>query len=149
MTSRRSLTSYQCVRLFYRGMLDVDGSMRRSFVPPLLARATRNDRLAGRTGEVGGNDVGGVPVAGDAGAVVPHRGARIGVGGGFLDVAQRDAGIERGGDECVTQRVRAVRLVDAGAARRDARTPRSARVQLRARQRRVGDGAHVDLPQAA
>jgi hypothetical protein len=114
-----------------------------------VAGAALNLASAGGAGEVGGDDVGGMAVEGDSGAVVAHGRPRIGVRGGFLDVAQRDAGIERGGDECVTQRVRAVRLVDAGAARRDARTPRSARVQLRARQRRVGDGAHVDLPQAA
>jgi hypothetical protein len=35
------------------------------------------------------------------------------VAGRFLHVAQRDAGVERGGDERVAQRVRPDRLVDA------------------------------------
>ena len=61
------------------------------------------------------DDVGGVAVEGDAGAVVAHGRARVGVAGGFLDVAQRDAGVERGGDERVAQRVRSDSLGDAGA----------------------------------
>ena len=43
-------------------------------------------------GEVGGDDVGGVPVEGDAGAVVAHGGARV--RGGLVDVTERDAGIQ-------------------------------------------------------
>lgn len=38
------------------------------------------------------------------------------MGGGFLDVAERDACVEDGGDECVAQGVWADGLVDAGAA---------------------------------
>jgi hypothetical protein len=60
--------------------------------------------LPGGTGEVGGDDVGGVPVQAAAGAVVAHRGARVGVRGGFLHVAERDPGVQRGGDERVPQR---------------------------------------------
>jgi len=40
-----------------------------------------------------------------AGPVLTHRGSRIGVTGGFLNVAQRDAGVEGGGDERVKQRM--------------------------------------------
>jgi hypothetical protein len=43
--------------------------------------------LAGGAGEVGGDDVGGVAVEGASSAVVAHGGARVGVGGGFLNVA--------------------------------------------------------------
>jgi hypothetical protein len=38
------------------------------------------------------------------------------VRGGFLYVAQRDAGVERGGDKCVPQAVRADLFVNPGAA---------------------------------
>ncbi len=41
-----------------------------------------------------------------SGAVVAHGGARVGVEGGDLDVAQVDAGVEHGGDEGVSQHVR-------------------------------------------
>jgi len=37
-----------------------------------------------------------------AGPVVAHGGARVGVPGGDLDVAQVDAGVETGRDKCVT-----------------------------------------------
>ena len=60
--------------------------------------------------------VGGVPVQAGTRAVIPHGGAGIGVGGGVLHVAERDAGIQRRGDERVPQRVRADRLGDASAA---------------------------------
>ena len=54
--------------------------------------------LPGCSGEVGGDDVGGVAVEGDPGAVVAHRRARVGVRGRLLNIAQRDAGIKGGGD---------------------------------------------------
>jgi hypothetical protein len=57
-----------------------------------------------------------VPVQAGPRPVVAHRGARVGVGGGFLHVAQRDPGVERGGDERVSQRVRADLVVDPCAA---------------------------------
>jgi hypothetical protein len=57
-----------------------------------------------------------VAVQAGAGAVVAHGGARVGVGGGFLDVPQGDSGVEGGGDECVAQGVRADLLGDPGAA---------------------------------
>jgi hypothetical protein len=53
-----------------------------------------------------------VPVERDAGPVVTHRGPRIGVAGGFLDIAEGDAGIKGGGDERMTQRVWSDPLVD-------------------------------------
>src|SRR6516164_10920628 len=54
--------------------------------------------LPGRASEVSGDDVSGVPVEAAAGPVIAHRGARIGVRGGFLDVTQRNSGVEGGGD---------------------------------------------------
>jgi hypothetical protein len=39
-------------------------------------------------------------------AVVAHRGARISMAGGDLDVTEVDAGVEHGGDERVPQHVR-------------------------------------------
>ena len=44
-------------------------------------------------------------VQGDAGAVVAHRGSRIGVASCFLDVPERHAGVEGGGDEGLAQGV--------------------------------------------
>ena len=72
--------------------------------------------LLGGSGEVGGDDVGGVPVEAAAGPVVAHRCARIGVRGRFLHVAERDPGVEGGGNERVPQGVRPGRLADPGAA---------------------------------
>jgi hypothetical protein len=46
-----------------------------------------------------------VPIEGDSGAVVAHCGARGDGAGGFLDVSEWDAGVERGGDERVAQGV--------------------------------------------
>jgi hypothetical protein len=74
-------------------------------------------RLPGGAGDVGGDDVGSVPVQAAAGPVVPHCGSRVSVGGGLLHVAQRHASVERGGDERVSERVRADLLADAGVAR--------------------------------
>lgn len=71
--------------------------------------------LARCAGDECGDDVGGVTVERDAGTVVSHRGARVGVTGGLLDVAQRNTGIQRGSDEGVPQRVRSDALVDPGA----------------------------------
>lgn len=45
------------------------------------------DRLSGGSGEVNSDDVGGVPIERDSGSVIAHRGSRVGVRGGFLDVA--------------------------------------------------------------
>jgi hypothetical protein len=63
---------------------------------------------AAGAGEERGDDVGGVPVERHPGAVVAQSGAGIGVAGGFLDVAQWNAGVEGGGDEGVAERVGAV-----------------------------------------
>jgi hypothetical protein len=89
--------------------------------------------LSGGSGDEGGDDVGGVSVEADAGAVVAHGGARVGVAGGFLDVAEWDSGVERGSDEGVPERVRsdplgeprpaAIRRTRRAAAWRSSRTP--------------------------
>ena len=47
-------------------------------------------------------------------AVVAHGGARVSVAGGFLDVTQRNAGVERSGDERVPQTVGPDALGEAG-----------------------------------
>ena len=67
-------------------------------------------------GDERGDNVCSVPVQAGAGPVIPHRGARVGVEGGLLHVAQRHPGIERRGDERVPQGVRADVLGDPGAA---------------------------------
>ena len=41
-----------------------------------------------------------------AGPVIPHRGARVGVTGGDLHVAQVSASVEHGRDICVTEHMR-------------------------------------------
>ena len=46
----------------------------------------------------GGDDVGGVSIEGGAGAVVAHRGARVGVRGRLLKVARWDARVQCGGN---------------------------------------------------
>ena len=63
-----------------------------------------------------------------AGRGTPGRGRSaswfgVGVAGGFLDVAQRDAGVEGGGDERMAERVGPDRLVDAGSAGEAAHDP--------------------------
>jgi hypothetical protein len=78
-----------------------------------LARAD----LPGGAGHVCRDDVGSVPVQAAAGPVIPHAGPRVSVGGGLLNVAQRHARVEGGGNERVPQRVRADVLADPGAAR--------------------------------
>jgi hypothetical protein len=70
--------------------------------------------LSGGSGQVGGDDVGGMPVQRGACPVRPHGGARVGVRGGFLNIARRDTGVQRGGDQCVAEGVRPDRLGDAG-----------------------------------
>ena len=85
---------------------------------------------AGGAGEVGGDDVGGVPVERHPVAVVAHRGARVGVRGGLLDIAERHPGVERGSDESMPKRVRADPLADAGLAGKAPHDPgRAAAVQ--------------------
>ena len=80
--------------------------------------------LAGGTSEVGGDDVGRVPVQAAAGAVIPHRGARIGMRGSFLHIPQRHPGVQRRGDERVPQRVRSDRLGEPSTVRGPADDPR-------------------------
>ena len=79
--------------------------------------------LPGRSGKVGSDDVGGVPVEAAAGAVVAHGGPGIGMRGSFLDTAERDPGVEGGGDERVPQGVRPDRLGDPSAASHPADNP--------------------------
>jgi hypothetical protein len=50
--------------------------------------------LASGSGDIRGDYRCGVPVERGAGAVISHGGARVGAGGGLLDVPQRDAGVE-------------------------------------------------------
>jgi hypothetical protein len=65
-------------------------------VPFLAVSAARKgaaaEGLPGDACEVGGDDVGGVPVQAAAGPVVPDGGPRVRVRGGFLDIAQRHSG---------------------------------------------------------
>ena len=79
--------------------------------------------LPGGTSNVGGHDVGGVPVETAAGAVIAHRRARIGVRGRFLDITKRYPGVEGGGDERMPQGVRPDRLGHSGAAGYPAHDP--------------------------
>ena len=61
--------------------------------------------LPGGSGEIGGDNVSGVSVETAASPVIAHRRARIGMRGGFLDVTERNPGVEGGGDERVPQGV--------------------------------------------
>ena len=61
------------------------------------ARRSISQRLAllpGSACDVGGDDIGGVPVQAAPGPVISHRGSGVGMGGCFLDVAQRYSGIQ-------------------------------------------------------
>ena len=58
-------------------------------------------RLPGNSGDVGGDDVGGMPVERGAGPVIAHRGARMSVRSGFLHVLERGPGVQGSGDERV------------------------------------------------
>ena len=78
---------------------------------------------SGRAGEVGRDDVGGVAVEGAAGAVVAAGLAWVGMTCEVLDVTQAAAGIERGGDGGVPERVGRDALVDAGSPREPAHDP--------------------------
>ena len=71
--------------------------------------------LPGGSGDVGGEDVRGVPVQRCPGAVVAHGGARVGVRGGFLHISERDGGAECGCDKRVSRGVRADWFVQSGA----------------------------------
>ena len=79
-----------------------------------VAHGYRAVGSAGGAGEAGRNDVGSVPIQRNTGAVIPHSGPRVTVRGGFLNVAQRHAGVEGCGDERVAQGVWADRLANAG-----------------------------------
>jgi hypothetical protein len=67
---------------------------RRKGTRPLTAPASCADAaeghrgvLPGGTGDISGDNVGGVPVETAAGAVVSHGGPGISVGGGFLHIS--------------------------------------------------------------
>src|SRR5580692_1684079 len=89
--------------------------MRRSLIGNVgrLPRLWPWETLAGSGagGHECGQDVVRVAVEVLAGSVIPHRGARIGVPGGDLDITQVDSRVEHGRDECVSEHVR-VRLGD-------------------------------------
>jgi len=72
--------------------------------------------LPGGACDVGGDDVGSVPVQAAAGPVIPHRRLRVRMRGCLLDIAQRHPGIQGRGDECVPQRVGRDGFGDPGAA---------------------------------
>ena len=63
-------------------------------------------RAACCAGDEGGDDLGGAPVKAVPCPVVAHRRSWVCVRGRFLHVAERDAGVETGGDEAVAERVR-------------------------------------------
>lgn len=63
------------------------------------------DGVLGRGSHEGREYVVGVPIQGGPRTVVAHGGARVGVAGSDLDVAEVDACIEHGGHERVTQHV--------------------------------------------
>ena len=58
-----------------------------------VERGTCDSWLARCAGDECGDDVGGVPIERDTGAVVAHRRARVGVAGGLVNVAQWDTGV--------------------------------------------------------
>ena len=60
--------------------------------------------LPGGSGDVRGDDIGGMAVQRGAGPVIAHGGARISVGSRFLDIPQRDPSIQTG-SERFTNRV--------------------------------------------
>jgi hypothetical protein len=96
--------------------LEVVGCPRRPGLRLVYRPARRSPLLSSQfspsgTSDVSSEYVGCVPVETAAGAAISHSGARIGVGGGFLHVAQRDPGIQRRGNERVSQSVRPNRLL--------------------------------------
>lgn len=82
--------------------------------------------LPGGSGDVGSDDIRGMPVHRGPGPVVSHRGPWISVRSGFLDISQRDPGVQGCGDERVPQRVRPDELNDPGLAGDAADDPSSA-----------------------
>jgi hypothetical protein len=62
---------------------------------PIRLEGYQPPGLPGSAYEVGSHDVGGMLVQAAAGPVVSHRGPRVRMRGGFLDIAQRDPGIQR------------------------------------------------------
>jgi hypothetical protein len=79
--------------------------------------------LPGGPGDIGGDNVGCVPVKGGPGPVIPHRHARISVRGSLLDIPERDACVKGSRDECMPKCVRPYRLGDSGPAGYPAHDP--------------------------
>jgi hypothetical protein len=82
--------------------------------------------LPGCSSDIRSDNVGRMPVERGPSVVIPHGGAWISMRGGFLHITQRRPGIQGGGDECVSQRVRPDALDDPGPAGRPADDPRGA-----------------------
>jgi hypothetical protein len=82
--------------------------------------------------------------------VIPHRGARVRVGSGFLHVPQRDPGVQRGGDERVSERVGCDGLSDPArrAARRTIRPAPCRPPAVRGQEYHPADG-QVERPGSA
>jgi hypothetical protein len=60
------------------------------------AKCSQQVGLPGGTRDIRGDDVSGMPVQTATGTVVPHCCSRIRMRGGFLDIAQRDPGVQTG-----------------------------------------------------
>ena len=86
------------------------GHLRRAAIP--ARRSCQPAPLPGGARDIRGDDICGMPVQAAAGPVVPHRGSRISVRCGFLDIARRDPRIQRGRDERMSERVRCNDLGD-------------------------------------
>ena len=82
---------------------------------PVETSGARESAGTGCSGDERRHDVGGVPIQASSSPVVAHRRARVGVAGCFLDVSERDAGVEGCGDERVSKAVWRDALVDPGA----------------------------------
>jgi hypothetical protein len=86
--------------------------------------------LSGGAGVERRDDVSGVAIERDAGSVVAHGRSVVRVAGGFLHVAERDAGVEGGGDEAVAKGVRSNSLGDPSSTG-DTRPRRDRRLRVR------------------
>ena len=83
---------------------DTQGSRQLRCVPdrtvaPSPNTSANTGRLAGCSGDEGGDNVGGVPIEGPPRAVVSHRRSRIGMWCSFLDISEWHASVESCGDE--------------------------------------------------
>ncbi len=92
------------------------GSVRRPTAGTAGQRCYSRCPLPGGSGDVGGDYISGVPVHAAAGPVISHRGPWVGVRCRFLNIAQRDSGIQRCGNERVPERMRRNGFGDPGTA---------------------------------